>query len=141
MGSVGTAPEQESANGMGGCRAYLFYRGQEKVLRFRLQKECKQPGNTRNFDLGNGRVHVTLCTADRFQGHEADLVLLSFVKTGSVGFLNSPNRLNVALTRARYQLVLIGDRRWMESNKCRSELLNALGTSKLYAHDIGWEKS
>lgn len=118
-----------------------FYRGQEKELRQRLQNECKQPGNTRNFHLGEGRVHVTLCTADRFQGHEADLVLLSFVKTGSVGFLNSPNRLNVALTRARYQVVLIGNRRWMASDKCRSELINALGTSSCYARDIGWEKS
>ena len=118
-----------------------FYRGQEKELRQRLQNECKQPGNTRNFHLGKGRVHITLCTADRFQGHEADLVLLSFVKTGSVGFLNSPNRLNVALTRARYQVVLIGNRRWMASDKCRSELINALGTSSCYARDIGWEKS
>lgn len=118
-----------------------FYRGQEKELRLRLQKECGQPGNTRNFHLGKGRVHVTLCTADRFQGHEADLVLLSFVKTGSVGFLNSPNRLNVALTRARYQVVLVGNRRWMASDRCHSELINALGASPLYAHDIGWEKS
>lgn len=84
-------------------------------------------------------MHVTLCTADRFQGHEADLVLLSFVKSGTAGFLNSPNRLNVALTRARYQLVLIGHRSWMASTDCRSELLRDLGASPLYARDIGWE--
>jgi AAA domain len=114
-----------------------FYRGQEKLLRRRLQAACGQPGNTRNFQLP--RVHVTLCTADRFQGHEADLVLLSFVKSGSVGFLNSPNRLNVALTRARYQLVLIGDRGWMDSPGCRSALLRALASSELYAHDFAWE--
>lgn len=118
-----------------------FYRGQEKLLRHRLQDLSGQHGNTRNFRLprGGGRVHVTLCTVDRFQGHEADLVLLSFVKSGTAGFLNSPNRLNVALTRARYQLVLIGHRRWMASTECRSELLRDLGTSSFYAHDIGWE--
>jgi len=118
-----------------------FYRGQEKVLRHRLQDMSGQRGNTRNFRLprDGGRVHVTLCTVDRFQGHEADLVLLSFVKSGAAGFLNSPNRLNVALTRARYQLVLIGHRSWMASNDCRSELLRDLGASSLYAHDIGWE--
>jgi hypothetical protein len=114
-----------------------FYRGQEKELRHRLQDMSGQHGNTRNFRLG--RVHVTLCTADRFQGHEADLVLLSFVKSGTTGFLNSPNRLNVALTRARYQLVLIGHRSWMASTDCRSDLLHVLGSSSLYAHDIGWE--
>lgn len=118
-----------------------FYRGQEKLLRRRLQDLSGQRGNTRNFRLprGGGRVHVTLCTADRFQGHEADLVLLSFVKSGTAGFLNSPNRLNVALTRARYQLVLVGHRSWMASTDCRSELLCDLGASPLYARDIGWE--
>lgn len=116
-----------------------FYKGQEHELRVRLQAMSKQRANTRQFTLGNGRVEVSLCTVDRFQGHEADLVLLSFVKSGSVGFLNSPNRLNVALTRARYQLVLIGHRRWMESKRCRSELLRNLAASTHYAKDLGWE--
>lgn len=119
-----------------------FYRGQEAELRKRLQAASGLPGNTRNFRFPKDRprVHVTLCTVDRFQGHEADLVLLSFVKThGAVGFLNSPNRLNVALTRARYQIVLVGHRAGFASDKCKSELLRQLATSDLYAHDLGWE--
>lgn len=117
-----------------------FYRGQEKELRFRLQELTGQRGNTRNFRLPdrNGRVHITLCTVDRFQGHEADLVLLSFVMSGTTGFLNSPNRLNVAVTRARYQLVLVGHRSWMASTDCRSGLLRSIGASEHYARDIGW---
>jgi hypothetical protein len=120
-----------------------FYRGQEAELRLRLQALSGQHGNSRNFQLpkGAGRVHVTLCTVDRFQGHEADVVFLSFVKSGSIGFLNSPNRLNVALTRARYQLVLIGHRSWMASPGCHSVLLSALGASPHYARDIAWEES
>lgn len=116
-----------------------FYRGQEALLRDELRELSQQWGNSRSFRLGKGarRVHVTLCTVDRFQGHEADLVLLSFVKSKTVGFLNSPNRLNVALTRARFQIVLIGHRAWFE--RCRSPLLNALATSKHYRGDIGWE--
>ena len=117
-----------------------FYRGQEAELRKELRKLCKQPGHTRNFEL-NPRVRITLCTVDRFQGHEADLVLLSFVKSRSVGFLNSPNRLNVALTRARYQLVLIGHQHWMASEKCRSETLQQLGKTELYPKHLGWEKT
>lgn len=118
-----------------------FYRGQEGELRHRLQRESGQRGNTRNFTLpnGSGRVHVTLCTVDSFQGHEADVVFLSFVKTRSVGFLNSPNRLNVALTRARYQVVLVGHQSWMASERCSSPLLRSLGTSSHYKRDIGWE--
>ncbi len=118
-----------------------FYRGQEAELRRRLQRESGLPGNTRNFRLPRGRhrVHVTLCTVDRFQGHEADLVLLSFVKSGgAVGFLNSPNRLNVALTRARYQVVLVGHRAGFASERCRSELLRRLASSEHYAHNLGW---
>lgn len=119
--------------------ALTFYKGQEHELRKRLQTLSGQRANTRHVTLHNGRVEVALCTVDRFQGHEADLVLLSFVKSGSVGFLNSPNRLNVALTRARYQLVLIGHRRWMDSERCRSDLLRGLASSTHYAKDFGWE--
>ncbi|WP_045116412.1 AAA domain-containing protein [Plesiocystis pacifica] len=121
-----------------------FYRGQEAMLRDRLQRFTKQPGNTRNFAYPRKqpRVEITLCTVDRFQGHEADLVLLSFVKGGgrkhgSVGFLNSPNRLNVALTRARYQIALIGDRNYFAH--CRSPLLVSLATSPHYATELAWE--
>ncbi|MFQ2513238.1 AAA domain-containing protein [Aeromonas caviae] len=120
--------------------ALTFYKGQEHELRKRLQTLSGQSTNTRHFTFHNGRVEVSLCTVDRFQGHEADLVLLSFVKSGSAGFLNSPNRLNVALTRARYQLVLIGHRRWMDSEHCRSDLLRGLASSTHYAKDFGWKK-
>ena len=120
-----------------------FYRGQEALLKERLQRSTRMHGNTRNFSYPKGAreavVHVTLCTVDRFQGHEADLVLLSFVKSSSVGFLNSPNRLCVALTRARFQIVLIGHRAFFASERCKSPLLNALADSPHYAGDIGWE--
>ena len=82
---------------------------------------------------------MTLCTVDGFQGHEADFVLLSFVKSGTIRFLTSHNRLNVALTRARYQIMLIGDREFFRSEKCRSPLLRALAGSAHYPADITWE--
>ena len=121
--------------------ALTFYRGQETLLRRRLQVASGQKGNTRNFHLpksSDRSVKITLCTVDRFQGHEADVVFLSFVKSGSVGFLDSPNRLNVGLTRAKYQLVLIGDRGYFASDWCGSELLQDLAKSK-HLHSIGWE--
>jgi superfamily I DNA and/or RNA helicase len=48
------------------------------------------------------------------------------LKTRKVGFLASPNRLNVALTRARYQLLLFGARQFFASDRCRSRLLREL---------------
>lgn len=118
-----------------------YYRGQESLFRERLQRLTGQYGNTRNFHLprGRGAVQVTLCTVDRFQGHEADLVFLSFVKSGSIGFLNSPNRLNVALTRARYQLVLVGHQAYFASKRCPSKLLRSVADSGHYHGDIKWE--
>jgi len=90
-----------------------FYRGQEKLLREACRKLSGQHRAYRNFYLGGNKqkheVHLEVCTVDRFQGHEADLVFLSFVKNHPTVFLGSPNRLNVAVTRARYQLVLVGN--------------------------------
>ena len=95
----------ESSNWEGAI--LTFYLGQENAIRSELRKFFKTNGY-QNFKSENGFVDLTLCTVDRFQGHEADIVFLSFVRTQGAGFLNNPNRLNVALTRARYQLVLIG---------------------------------
>ena len=71
----------------------------------------------RHFTRGpKAKSHLTieLCTVDRFQGHEADLVILSFASARPTSFLETPNRLNVALTRARYQRIVVGDRHAMK---------------------------
>lgn len=85
-----------------------FYRGQERLLRSKLQELTKKKKNFRHFYFMG--LTIDLCTVDRFQGHEADIVFLSFVKDHPTPFLQSPNRLNVALTRARFQLVIVGNR-------------------------------
>ncbi len=69
-------------------------------------------------------VEVVCGTVDRFQGREADLVLLSMRNTRRVGFLDSPNRLNVALTRARQLLVIFG--RHKNFAECKIGELEAL---------------
>lgn len=55
---------------------------------------------------------IELGTVDSMQGREKDVVLLSLVRSnerGEVGFLAQKKRLNVAMTRAKRQLVIIGD--------------------------------
>lgn len=52
---------------------------------------------------GNFQVHVR--SVDGFQGGEEDIIIISTVRSnhdGSIGFTFSPQRINVALTRARY---------------------------------------
>jgi len=53
-------------------------------------------------------VHLRVGTVDSFQGREADLVFVNLNNWRSTAHLRSLNRVNVALTRARYQLVVVG---------------------------------
>jgi hypothetical protein len=99
-----------------------FYRGQERALRHELRGVTRQHDEHRLFTWHG--VSISLCTVDRFQGHEADLVLLSFANAHASNFLESENRLNVALTRARYGLRIFGNR--VQLGKSKAPLLAAL---------------
>lgn len=57
-------------------------------------------------------MRITVNSVDAFQGKECPVIILSFTRSNrrkAVGFVDDPNRLNVALSRARKKLVLIGD--------------------------------
>ena len=53
---------------------------------------------------------LTISNVDTFQGKEADVVLYSGVRSGGggIGFVSDLRRLNVALTRARHALYIVG---------------------------------
>jgi hypothetical protein len=51
---------------------------------------------------------VQVSTVDAFQGAEKEIIIVSTVRTDKLGFTDSPNRLNVALTRARRHLLIVG---------------------------------
>ncbi|OGV71774.1 MAG: hypothetical protein A3K19_06790 [Lentisphaerae bacterium RIFOXYB12_FULL_65_16] len=53
-----------------------------------------------------------ISTVDSFQGGESDAVVISYVRSnadGSIGFIDDPNRVNVAHTRSRREMIVIGD--------------------------------
>ncbi len=55
---------------------------------------------------------ITINTVDAFQGQERDVIAISFVRSNEkseVGFLNDIRRTNVAMTRARKKLIMVGD--------------------------------
>lgn len=114
-----------------------FYRGQEREVRTHMRRWAKQKNAMRRFTRGAAqRPHLTveLCTVDRFQGHEADLVIISFARPRATSFLESPNRLNVALTRARYQRVIIGDRTGLLKDK--ASVLGLLASNEIWDRAI-----
>ena len=58
------------------------------------------------------RSLMTINTVDGFQGQERDVILISLVRAnedGQIGFLNDLRRMNVAITRARMKLIILGD--------------------------------
>ena len=55
---------------------------------------------------------ISINTVDGFQGQERDIIIISLVrsnKEGQIGFLRDLRRMNVAITRARMKLIIIGD--------------------------------
>ena len=58
------------------------------------------------------RRAITVNTVDGFQGQERDIVLISLVRSnaaGDIGFLKDLRRMNVAITRARMKVIILGD--------------------------------
>ena len=79
------------------------YRAQVQYLRQLLKKrEYFKP--FRNL--------ITVNTVDGFQGQERDIIVISLVRSndeGQIGFLRDLRRMNVAITRARMKLIILGD--------------------------------
>lgn len=100
-------PPARELPGLWEVACLCFYVKQERAISDMLREVTQDDRKTR-FRVGNAPVEFVCGTVDRFQGREADLVMLSMRNTRRVGFLDSPNRLNVGVTRARQQLVVFG---------------------------------
>lgn len=71
--------------------------------------------------------HPEIKTVDGFQGREKEVILLSFVRSneqGKLGFLTDYRRLNVAITRARRKLVMVGDGTLLNKDGVYEKMLN-----------------
>ncbi len=73
------------------------------------------------------KYDIEVNTIDGFQGQEKDLIIISLVRSnpdGNIGFLADYRRLNVAMTRAKKKLVIIGDGATLSSNKLYLKLID-----------------
>lgn len=77
------------------------------------------------------RSLVSVNTVDGFQGQERDVILISLVRSneeGQIGFLRDLRRMNVAITRARMKLIILGNARTMTRHAFYKKLWDSLST-------------
>ena len=82
------------------------------ITPYRLQAQYLRSLLKKSETLRPIRKTISVNTVDGFQGQERDIVLISLVRSnehGQIGFLNDLRRMNVAMTRARMKLIIIGD--------------------------------
>ncbi len=81
------------------------------IAPYKAQIEEIQKAN-RHSEYHTADLNLSINTVDAFQGQERDIIIISLTRSnddGEIGFLSNIKRMNVAMTRARHQLVIIGD--------------------------------
>jgi len=83
---------------------------------------------------------IAVNTIDSFQGQERDVVYISLTRSngeGSIGFLSDTRRMNVAMTRAKKKLVIVGDSSTLSKSKFYASFIQY--AEKLNAYHSAWE--
>ncbi len=93
-------------------------------------------------DRENIREKVAINTVDSFQGQERDIIYISLVRSnekGVIGFLADTRRMNVAMTRAKKKLVIIGDSGTIGTNPFYQKFLDYINIIGAYrsAFELG----
>jgi ATP-dependent RNA/DNA helicase IGHMBP2 len=95
-------------------------------------------------DLENDEIlkseNLTVQTIDGFQGQERDVIYISLVRSNTkseIGFLTDYRRMNVAMTRARMKLVVVGDSGTVGNDKFYKEFLEYVEAEGTYRS--AWE--
>lgn len=107
------------------------YKHQVEVLKEQVATtpELQQLGTT-----------VAVNTIDSFQGQERDIIYISMTRSNAenvIGFLSEIRRMNVALTRARKKLVVIGDSATLSQFSFYADLINY--AQEQHAYQSAWE--
>ncbi len=99
----------------------LQNKGELQLVQKLLETAALEPTHTALISPYSGQVaaakellpkQIRISTIDSFQGQEKEIVILSLVRSnddGEIGFLKDYRRMNVAITRAKEQLFVIGD--------------------------------
>ncbi|WP_019986957.1 AAA domain-containing protein [Rudanella lutea] len=92
-------------------------------------------------ELAPLRARIAVNTIDSFQGQERDIVYISLTRSndkGEIGFLSDIRRMNVAMTRARKKLVMIGDSATLATHSFYADLISYAQTHDGYRSAWDW---
>jgi hypothetical protein len=111
--------------------AVLTPYGKQNFHLLNMVKEISGQNNDFRFDLRSMKqstpINLVVSSTDKYQGQEADIVLISLVKVSGHGFLDSWNRMNVAITRAKRKRIIFG--KYNNFVNTHDEMLNDLAKS------------
>lgn len=115
---------QESAEHTDDIAIIAPYKGQSEYLKSKTDNETK----------------YRIDTVDSFQGQESDVVFISLTRSnekGTIGFLKDYRRMNVAMTRAKKQLVIIGDSATLSQDNFFNKMIDFTQENNYYKS--AWE--
>lgn len=107
------------------------YRGQASLLK-----------ETINDHLEFANTDIQINTIDGYQGQEKDIIYISLVRSNAeqkIGFLSDIRRMNVALTRARKKLVVIGDSSTIGQHTFYNDFLAYIESIEAYQSVWEWD--
>ena len=93
------------------------YTAQLKLIKSIVSKEFQQ-NKLRNINI-NSEEQIVISVVDKFQGLEKDIIIFDLVRSrqNTLGFLANANRINVALSRQKRLLLIIGNYDWLVQAK------------------------
>ncbi len=110
------------------------------IAPYRHQVELLKELVSSNTILQSFLTSITVNTIDSFQGQERDIIYISLTRSNTdnvIGFLSEIRRMNVAMTRARRKLVMIGDGATLSQYKFYDDLI--LYAQNINAYKSAWE--
>ena len=111
------------------------------ITPYRAQVELlKETFNSTSINA-NIRKKITINTVDAFQGQERDIIYISLVRCntkGQIGFLSDTRRMNVAITRAKKKLVIVGDSSTIRHHPFYAKFLEFVQNNGVYRSAFEW---
>lgn len=112
-----------------------FYKAQANAIQRALRiSDVVEPSGWKFLDKKTKSVRIEVNVVDRFQGREADVVLLPMTRAndkGKLGFMTVLNRINVATSRGKHRLILVGNARKLQEMGAKYDARNTEDDSDL----------